>query len=134
MVRAYCPFRFHFSFFTSSGSASSADTGDLFRCKGYVIQAKDKTSAKAAQSIIKNAPKDSIDRYIKTRLNNDSIQFVKVQHGLWEQGKNAAVDKYGLKIKDAEFTPSEQLPIVVCLGKKLKAPEVWSDLRTGPPR
>ena len=97
------------------------------RWKGYVIQAKDKTSAKAAQSIIKNAPKDSIDRYIKTRLNNDSIQFVKVQHGLWEQGKNAAVDKYGLKIKDAEFTPSEQLPIVVCLGKKLKAPEVWSD-------
>ena len=52
---------------------------------------------------------------------------MKVQHGLWEQGKNAAVDKFGFKDKKAEFTPNEELPLVVCLGKKLKAPETWSD-------
>ena len=52
---------------------------------------------------------------------------VKVQHGLWEQGKSPIVDKYGLKDKKAEFTPNEQLPIVLCIGKKLKAPENWTD-------
>ena len=50
-----------------------------------------------------------------------------MQHGLWAQGKNGAVDKYGFKDKNASFTPNEQMPIVVCVGKKLKAPEVWSD-------
>ena len=50
-----------------------------------------------------------------------------MQYGLWEQGKNAAVDKFGLKIKGAEFTPNEQLPVVVCVGKKLKAPAAWDD-------
>ena len=68
-----------------------------------------------------------MESYINRRLNTDSIQYVKVQYGMWEQGKNAAVDKYGLKIKNTEFTPSEELPIVVCVGKKLKSPEEWSD-------
>jgi peptidyl-prolyl cis-trans isomerase SurA len=50
-----------------------------------------------------------------------------MQQGLWEQGKNAAVDKYGLKIKKAEYTPSEEYPVVVCVGKTLKAPAAWED-------
>ena len=46
------------------------------------------------------------------------------------------MDKYGLKIKKAEFlarwghdssTPSEEYPVVVCVGKKLTAPAVWDD-------
>lgn len=102
-------------------------TWDKPRWKGYVLQCKNESSAKAARAIIKNADKDSIDSYINQRLNTDSVKYVKVQYGLWEQGKNAAVDKYGFKIKKTEFTPSEQLPIVVCIGKKLKAPETWSD-------
>lgn len=95
--------------------------------KGYILQCKDESSARAARAIIKSADKDSIVSYINRRLNTDSIQYVKVQYGLWEQGKNAAVDKYGLKIKNTEFTPSEELTIVVCVGKKLKSPEEWSD-------
>ena len=102
-------------------------TWDKPHWKGYLIQAKDMSSAKAAQAIIRSAEADSINSYIAQRINNDSVTYVKVQHGLWEQGKNAAVDKYGFKDKNAEFTPNEQLPVVVCVGKKLKAPEAWSD-------
>ena len=102
-------------------------TWDAPRWKGYLVQAKDKNSAKAAQAIIKSANPDSVQSYIARRVNCDSVTYVKVQHGLWEQGKNAAVDKFGFKNKKAEFKPNEQLPIVVALGKKLKAPEVWSD-------
>ena len=102
-------------------------TWDAPRWKGYLIQAKDKNSAKAAQAIIKSANPDSIQSYIAKRVNCDTVTYVKVQHGLWEQGKNAAVDKFGFKDKKAEFTPNEEMPLVVCLGKKLKAPETWSD-------
>lgn len=97
------------------------------RWKGWVLQCKDKSSAKAAQAIIKSADPDSVKSYIAHRINQDSVTYVKAQRGLWEQGKNPAVDKYGLKIKKAEFTPNEQLPYVVCLGKKLKAPATWDD-------
>ena len=92
-----------------------------------MLQCKDKNSAKAAQAIIKSADPDSVKSYIAHRINQDSVTYVKAQRGLWEQGKNAAVDKYGLKIKKAEFTPNEQLPYVVCVGKKLKAPATWDD-------
>lgn len=95
--------------------------------KGYLIQAKNKSGLKAAKAIIKSAEADSIQRYIARRVNCDSVTYVKVQHGLWEQGKNGAVDKYGFKDKKAAFTPNEELPIVECVGKKLKAPEAWND-------
>ena len=97
------------------------------RWKGYLIQAKSKSSAKAAKAIIKSADADSIQSYINKRVNCDSVTYVKVQHGLWEQGKNGAIDKYGLKDKKAAFTPGEDFPIVECVGKKLKAPESWMD-------
>ena len=95
--------------------------------KGWVLQCKDNNSAKAAQAIIKSAHPDSVKNYITHRINQDSVTYVKAQRGLWEEGKNAAVDKFGLKIKNAEFTPNEQLPVVVCIGKKLKAPAAWDD-------
>ena len=102
-------------------------TWDAPHFKGWLLQCKDKNSAKAAQAIIKSADPDSVKSYIAHRINQDSVTYVKAQRGLWEQGKNAAVDKYGLKIKKAEFTPNEQLPYVVCIGKKLKAPATWDD-------
>ena len=102
-------------------------TWDAPHFKGWLLQCKDKNSAKAAQAIIKSADPDSVKSYIAHRINQDSVTYVKAQRGLWEQGKNAAVDKYGLKIKKTEFTPNEQLPYVVCVGKKLKAPATWDD-------
>ena len=102
-------------------------TWDKPRYKGYLIQAKDKSSFRAAKAIIQSAHPDSINSYIAQRVNCDSVTYVKLQHGLWEQGKNPAVDKFGFKLKGAEFTPNDNLPIVECVGKKLKAPEAWND-------
>ena len=102
-------------------------TWDAPRWKGYLIQAKDKNSLKAASSIVKSANSDSVQSYIAQRVNADSVTYAKVQRGLWEKGKNGAIDKYGFKDKKASFTPNEQLPVVTCIGKKLKAPQEWSD-------
>lgn len=95
--------------------------------KGYLIQAKSKNSAKAAKAIIKSAHPDSIHSYIERRINTDSVKYVKIQHGLWEQGKSGAIDKFGFKDKKAQFTPNEAMPEVICIGKKMKAPAEWSD-------
>ena len=95
--------------------------------KGYLIQAKSKSSAKAAKAIIKSANPDSIHSYIERRINTDSVKYVKIQHGLWEKGKSGAIDKFGFKDKKAQFTPNEAMPEVICIGKKMKAPAEWSD-------
>lgn len=105
-------------------------TWDEPRYKGYMIYAKDEKVAKAAKQIIKTANADSVMSYINQRINVDSVQYVKVEKGLWVEGKNAAVDKYGFKNKTAEYTPSEEFPIVVPVGKIIKAPQEYTDVRS----
>ena len=105
-------------------------TWDEPRYKGYMIYAKNEAAAKAAKQIIKSANADSIMSYIDQRINVDSVQYVKVEQGLWTAGKNAAVDKYGFKNKAAEYTPSEEFPVVVPVGKVLKAPQEYTDVRS----
>ena len=97
--------------------------------KGYLLQAKDKNSAKAAKAIIKSAHPDSVKSYIARRINCDSVQYVKVQHGLWERGQNAMVDYFGLKVKGASYISSGEFPIIECIGKTLKAPANWEDIK-----
>jgi peptidyl-prolyl cis-trans isomerase SurA len=92
--------------------------------------AKNEAAANAAKQIIKSANADSIMSYIDQRINVDSVQYVKVEQGLWTAGKNAAVDKYGFKNKTAEYTASEEFPVVVPVGKVLKAPQEYTDVRS----
>ncbi len=99
------------------------------RFKGYVCYCKDKATAKAAKRILKSAEPDSISSYLNTRLNVDSVQYIKFEKGLWKQGMNAAVDKYGFKNKKTDYLPTDELPVVFTYGKKLKAPEEYTDER-----
>ena len=104
-------------------------TWDEPRFKGYMIYAKDEVSAKAARQIAKSAAPDSVVSYINQRVNVDSVTYVRVENGLWTKGKNAAVDKYAFKDKAAEYTPTEEFPIVVPVGKVIKAPQEYTDVR-----
>ena len=97
--------------------------------KGWLLQAKDKTSAKAAKSIIKGADKDSVPSYIEHRVNTDSVKYVEAKYGLWEKGGNAMVDYYGIKVKGASYLSSGEFPIIECIGKTLKAPSCWEDIK-----
>ena len=104
-------------------------TWDESRFKGYMIYAKDEVSAKAAKQIIKTANPDSIMSYIDQRINVDSVTYVRIEKGLWTKGKNGAVDKYGFKNKETDYTPTEEFPIVVPVGKVIKAPQEYTDVR-----
>jgi peptidyl-prolyl cis-trans isomerase SurA len=67
--------------------------------------------------------------YLNQRVNTDSVMYAKVERGIWLKGKSAVVDRDGFKLKDAEYTPSEEFPIVMVIGKVLKSPQVYTDER-----
>ena len=104
-------------------------TWEAPRYKGSIIYAKNEVAAKAAKQIVKSAHPDSVLSYLNQRVNVDSVMYVRVERGIWEAGKNAAVDKYGFKNKAAAFTPSAEFPIVLAVGKVIKNPQEYTDDR-----
>ena len=102
-------------------------TWDESRFKGHMIYAKNETAAKVAKQIVKTAHPDSVMSYLNQRVNVDSVLYVRVERGVWTKGKNAAVDQLGFKVKDVDYTPSEDFPIVIAVGKVIKAPQVYTD-------
>ncbi len=96
--------------------------------KGRVIMCKDKNTMKLAKAIVKKSHNDSIDKYLRTRLN-DSIQYVKIEKNLFVQGDNKQVDKLVFKSK-AAIEPDKDYPFVFVSGKLLKSlPEDYTDVR-----
>ena len=97
------------------------------RCKGCVIYAKNEVAAKSAKQIVKTANPDSVMSYLNQRVNVDSVMYVRIERGIWKKGSNSAVDKYGFKVKGAEYEPTEEYPVVIVMGKVLKKPQVYTD-------
>ena len=96
--------------------------------KGRVIFCKNNETFKAAKSIVAKSNPDSIDKYLRTRLN-DSIQYVKIEKGLYVQGDNKVVDNQIFKTK-AKLESSKDYPFVFVTGKMLnKSPEDYTDVR-----
>ena len=96
--------------------------------KGRVIYCKDKNTLKMAKAIVKKSHNDSIDKYLRTRLN-DSIQYVKIEKNLYVQGDNKQVDKLVFKSK-AVVEADKDYPFVFVTGKLLKTlPEDYTDVR-----
>lgn len=96
--------------------------------KGRVIYCKDKATFAAAKSIVKKSVADSLDKYLPARLN-DSIQYVKIEKGLFVQGDNKAVDNLVFKLKE-QPTAAADYPYVFVTGKMLKfTPEDYTDVR-----
>ena len=96
--------------------------------KGRVIYCKDKNTMKMAKAIVKKSHNDSIDKYLRTRLN-DSIQYVKIEKNLYVQGDNKQVDKLVFKSK-AVVEADKDYPFVFVKGKLLKSlPEDYTDVR-----
>ena len=100
---------------------------DKSHYKGRVILCKDKETFDAAQKIVKKSAADSIDKYLRIRLN-DSIQHVKVEKGLYVQGDNKIVDNQVFKTKD-KLVPSKDYPLSFVVGKLIAKPEDYSDVR-----
>lgn len=102
---------------------------DAPRFKGYLLSCQNEEVATIAKQIIKNAHPDSVQSYLKQRLNTDSTNVVTCVYGLWAKGQNASIDKYVFGNKDAKVKENEALPFVTTMGKKIKRPETYMDVR-----
>lgn len=97
--------------------------------KGLVVSCKDEASYKAAKLIVKKSSVDSLEKYLTTRLN-DSIQHVKVEKGIFVQGDNKIVDKFGFKDKKVTVPEDKNFPYQFVVGKNIKTtPEDYTDVR-----
>lgn len=102
---------------------------DAPRFKGYLLSCQNEEVATIAKQIIKNAQPDSVQSYLKQRLNTDSTTVVTCIYGLWAEGQSASIDKYVFGKKDAKVKENEALPVVTTVGKKIKLPETYMDVR-----
>lgn len=94
--------------------------------KGWVISCKNEATKAKAMELIAKAPKDSLDAYLTSKLNKDTI-VAKVEKGLYVKGDNNAVDKF--EFKSGNFAPNKAYPVVFTYGKILKnGPESYSDV------
>jgi hypothetical protein len=99
------------------------------RYKGFVVKCKDEATAKSLKKAIKKMNPDSVSNYIRTQVNNDSVTFASVERGLWKQNENSYVDLTEFKVENAQIETNEELPIVIIVGKMLKKPETYTDVR-----
>ncbi|MBO5961473.1 MAG: peptidylprolyl isomerase, partial [Paludibacteraceae bacterium] len=95
--------------------------------KGSVIYCKDKATWKAAKAITKHTETDSLETYLTRRLN-DSIQYVRIEQGLYVKGDNPAVDKQ--IFKTGNYKPSGEYPYVIVKGYLQKElPDDYKDVK-----
>lgn len=83
---------------------------DVPHYKGRIVYCKDAATAKNVKRLIAKLPADSVNSYLDTRFNNDSITFVKTTAGLWKQGDNPIVDQLAFKDKNAEVVENADFP------------------------
>lgn len=99
------------------------------RFKGYIIQCADNEIAKSVRKNMKSWPQDSIQQYVRSTYNSDSVVVI-VERGLWRHYDNAMVDRYAFGDKKANVVYNDKLPVVFTVGKKLKKlPEEYTDVR-----
>ena len=99
------------------------------RYKGFIVKCKDEATAKSLKKAIVKLHPDSVSNYIRTHVNNDSVTFAAIERGLWKQGENNYVDLNAFKQSNVQVEANEELPIVVTVGKMLKKPVAYTDVR-----
>jgi len=101
---------------------------DQPRYRGIVIHAKDKATLAKAKKLTKGADQSQWPSTIVKNLNTDSVRMVRVEHGLFKPGDNKTVDALGFK-SSKDFKPDSKLPYTAVVGKKLKAPQTYADVK-----
>lgn len=104
---------------------------DSPRFKGVVLFAKDAETLAKAQQIAKKVKGDDTyavaDAVVKA-LNTDSVKVVRVEHGIYKKGDSKNVDVQIFK-EGTELSPKKDYPEVLAVGKLIKAPKVYTDVK-----
>jgi peptidyl-prolyl cis-trans isomerase SurA len=101
---------------------------DAPRFKGISYHVKDAKDVAAVRNCVKKLPFDQWTEKLRTEFNNDSIIRIRVKKGIFKEGDDALVDNKIFK-KDTTVTEMKDYPFSATYGKKLKAPEDYTDVR-----
>ena len=99
------------------------------RYRGFVAKCKDEATAKTLKKNIQKMNPDSVVNYVRTQMKNDTITFATIERGLWKQGENPHIDLTQFKQTNLQVETNEKLPVVIVVGKKLKKPQTYTDVR-----
>lgn len=99
------------------------------RFRGIVLHAKDINIINQAKKLIKKVESPQWPQAILKAFNSDSVKTVRVEYGLFKKGANKAVDKEGFKDKKVSYTPTKDYPQTAVIGKLLKKPQVYTDVK-----
>ena len=99
------------------------------RYRGFVAKCKDEATAKTLKKNIQKMNPDSVVNYVRTQMKNDTITFATIERGLWKQGENPHIDLTQFKQTNLQVETNEKLPVVIVVGKKLKNPQTYTDVR-----
>ncbi|MDY4668078.1 MAG: peptidylprolyl isomerase [Prevotella sp.] len=98
------------------------------RFKGIAYHVKKQSDVAAVRDAVKNIPFDKWADKLRQTFNNDSVIRIRVEKGIFKPGDDALVDKEIFK-KDTTVTPLKDYPIDAVYGKKLKAPQDYTDVK-----
>ena len=94
--------------------------------RGAVFHCKNKKTAKAIKKHLKQYDHSSWEGALNG-LNSVYAESYQMEYGLFQIGKNKYVDK--LIFKCGSFEPLSEYPYTFVMGKKLKAPDSYNDVR-----
>ena len=103
-------------------------TWDSPRFKGIAYHVKDKADVKAVKKSVKKLPFAEWNEKLRTTFNGDSVIRIRVVKGIFKEGDNSLVDREVFK-KNVEVKPTKDYPIDAVFGKKIKAPQDYTDVR-----
>ena len=94
--------------------------------RGAVFHCKNKKTAKAIKKHLKQYDHSSWEGALNG-LNSVYAESYQMEYGLFQIGKNKYIDK--LIFKCGSFEPLSEYPYTFVMGKKLKAPDSYNDVR-----
>ena len=97
------------------------------RYKGIVLHCTTKRIAKQARKFLKHLPENEWKDAIRLTFNAGSQPQIQLEQGVFTMGDNIYVDDLVFKKEDA--TPVMSFPFTAVLGKKVKGPEDYQEVR-----
>lgn len=98
------------------------------RYKGLVCHAKDETLQKQVKKLLKSVDESEWIDTLRATFNRDSLKQIRVEKNLFKKGDNKYVDNIVFKVKEKPKA-MKTYPVVAVYGKKLKSPDVWTDVQ-----
>ncbi len=97
------------------------------RYKGIVLHCVNKRIGKQARKFLKSLPEEEWKDAIRLTFNNDNQLQIQADQGVFSPGDNIYVDDLVFKKKEAK--PLVSFPFTVVLGKKVKGPENYREIK-----